>query len=79
MDQGRARGQTAAAVKGPGHTMRRLAYMLIAAAACAGSGAATAQTYPAKSIRFVVPFAPGGGNDILGRVVAQKLNEGFGV
>lgn len=59
--------------------MRRLAYMLIAAAACAGSGAATAQTYPAKSIRFVVPFAPGGGNDILGRVVAQKLNEGFGV
>ena len=59
--------------------MRRLAHMLIAAAAFAGSGAATAQTYPAKSIRFVVPFAPGGGNDILGRVVAQKLNEGFGV
>ena len=47
----------------------------LAQAASTGSG----QAYPAKSIRFVVPFAPGGGNDILGRVVAQKLNEGFGV
>jgi tripartite-type tricarboxylate transporter receptor subunit TctC len=43
------------------------------------AGAASAQSYPAKAIRFVVPFAPGGGNDILGRVVAQKLHEGFGV
>lgn len=40
---------------------------------------AMAQDYPAKPIRFIVPFAPGGGNDILGRVVAQKLNEAFNV
>jgi tripartite-type tricarboxylate transporter receptor subunit TctC len=39
----------------------------------------SAQNYPAKPIRFIVPFAPGGGNDILGRVVAQKLNDAFGV
>ncbi len=36
---------------------------------------AQAQTYPAKSIRMVIPFPPGGGTDILSRLVAQKLTE----
>src|SRR5688572_29376169 len=40
---------------------------------------AEAQSYPSRPIRFIVPFPPGGGNDIVGRIVAQKLNEGFGV
>ncbi len=37
-----------------------------------------AQAYPHKSIRIIVPFPPGGGNDVIARVVAQKLTERFG-
>ena len=40
---------------------------------------AAAQSYPSRPIRFIVPFPPGGGNDVVGRIVAQKLNEAFGV
>lgn len=40
---------------------------------------AIAQTYPAKAIRFIVGYAPGGPNDILARLVGQKLAESFAV
>ncbi|MBI4191589.1 MAG: tripartite tricarboxylate transporter substrate binding protein [Betaproteobacteria bacterium] len=39
---------------------------------------AWAQNYPTKPIRFIVPFAPGGGVDLIGRTIGQKLNEAWG-
>ncbi len=42
------------------------------------AAAAHAQAYPARSIRLIVPFPPGGPNDVLGRVIALKLTEQMG-
>lgn len=39
---------------------------------------ASAQTYPTKPIHIVVPLPPGGSNDVLARILAQKMSESFG-
>lgn len=52
--------------------------LLSAVALTAICGAATAQTYPAKAVRIVVGYPPGGPTDLLARIVAQKLTESWG-
>ena len=42
------------------------------------SATGSGQTYPGKPIRLIVPFAPGGGNDLLARIVGQKFQESWG-
>jgi tripartite-type tricarboxylate transporter receptor subunit TctC len=37
-----------------------------------------AQPFPSKPVRLIVPFPPGGGSDVVGRIVAQKLSERLG-
>src|SRR6185503_11689419 len=39
---------------------------------------AAAADYPVRAIKMVVPFAPGGGTDVLGRIIAQRLQEQWG-
>src|SRR2546422_3848744 len=49
-----------------------------ALAALAISASAQAQVYPTKPIRMIVAYPPGGGTDIVGRMLAQKLGETLG-
>ena len=42
------------------------------------SAPAIAQSYPAKSVRIIVPYPPGGGTDLAARLIAQKLTETLG-
>jgi tripartite-type tricarboxylate transporter receptor subunit TctC len=54
--------------------MRHLFLVLLAAC----SVLAHAQAYPARPIRLIIPFPPGGSNDVVGRAVAQQLGERLG-
>lgn len=55
-----------------------IAFLLPALAGAAAQATAAQSPYPDHEIRFIVPFPPGGGNDIVGRLVAGKLQEALG-
>ena len=57
----------------------RLVFVLFVLWGCSLSAPpAQAQPYPAKAIRFIVPYPPGGGTDLFARTLAPALSEGFG-
>ncbi len=58
--------------------MRTLSRLICCVAMLALPALASAQTYPTKPIRLIVPFPPGGPSDIIARVVGQKMGEVLG-
>jgi tripartite-type tricarboxylate transporter receptor subunit TctC len=52
--------------------------LLLGLALALAAAVAGAQTYPSKPVRLVVPFPPGGSNDVVGRVIATQLSDRLG-
>lgn len=57
--------------------MTRRTLLALALFACPTGAAVALEAYPAKTIRFIVPFPAGGATDVVTRLVAQKMNEAW--
>lgn len=55
-----------------------IAAMIVCCAGIAADAVAQTDRYPNRPIRVVVPFTPGGSNDLIGRIIGQKLSESWG-
>ena len=53
---------------------KRMFVCAVLAAACGLGGSASAQSFPAKPIRMVVGFAPGGPADVMARLIGQRIS-----
>jgi len=58
--------------------MKLCIHLAVGAAVALSACLAAAQNYPVKPVRVVIPWPPGGANDIVGRIVAQKMGEQLG-
>ena len=58
--------------------MKTLGSILIAVAAAVMSASAIGQTYPDRPVKLIVPFPPGGSNDVVARVIGAQLSERIG-
>jgi tripartite-type tricarboxylate transporter receptor subunit TctC len=59
--------------------MKRRAFIIVSGASAGLFGCpVAAQAWPSKPIRWIVPFAPGGTNDLTARLAAERLNRAFG-
>jgi tripartite-type tricarboxylate transporter receptor subunit TctC len=54
------------------------AFLSVVAAVVLAAGAAQAQSYPARPIRIVVPFSPGGPTDMISRIIGQRMQSILG-
>ena len=58
--------------------MRTPLIALLAALTTCATPIAQAQTWPVKPVRLIIPFPPGGSNDVVGRMFGQQLGERLG-
>ena len=81
MGAGGERSRHQRGIGGSDGSSEQLARFVLAVTAALGAAAAAAQTaepFPSRAVRIIVAFPPGGGTDIVARVLGPKLSEAWG-